>query len=164
MNIFKNSCYIFLSLLIGSCGIYSYTGDIYATTVSVDNIKNHVKTLSPDINFQISEKLKRKLNQQPGLMVVEDNSNLKIEGAIKDLNISPFSIGANNVVYINRVTLKISIIAINNDSNEKTSEKDIVAFADYDAKQNFGKINDSIYNLLSSRIVEEIYNELFLKW
>jgi len=164
MKIFYNICFLLIIVNLLSCGLYRYTSEFKTYTVSASTIQNHVKTLSPDINFQITEKIKTKVNQDPGLKVVEDNPDFQLDGLIKEMNISPFSVGVDNTPYINRVRIIIEMTMRNNLTKEKITKNNLEAFVDYDAKQNFGEIKDSLYNILSDRIADEIYSEFFQNW
>jgi hypothetical protein len=65
---------------------------------------------------------------------------------------------------INRVSLSIDISLLSNIEEGKITIKNCKTFADFDAKQNFRVIQDSINEVLSTKIVDEIYYQLFMGW
>lgn len=154
---------IILSLGLVGCGIYSYTSEMRVNTISVSRIKNNIKTHSPTIDYEITSRLEDKFSKQYDLELVDKNGDYQISGSITSYSIEPFSIGANNVVYLNRVNMEISVQLFDRFENRTTTRKKIIVFSDYDSKWNFGKIKDSINNILTEKAAEEIYNELFLR-
>jgi hypothetical protein len=163
----KNTLLLNLIYLIflSSCGIYGYTDSRSTTkTISVSRIQNTIKTHSPSINYEITSALEKKLSQQVDLKLIDKDADYQISGSITNYEIKPFSIGSRNEVYLNRVTIEISVQLLDQLENYKTTNKKVAVFADYNAKKNFGEIKDSINNLLSEKAADEIYNELFLRW
>ncbi len=155
---------VLIVLILSSCGIYSYTSEMRVNTISVSRIKNNIKAHSPTINFKITTVLKKKLSQQVDLELIDKDGDYHINGSISDYNIEPFSIGVKDKVYLNRVTMEISVQLLDQIENRKTTNKKITVFIDYNAKQNFGELQDSINNLLSKKAADEIYKEFFLRW
>ena len=153
---------ILLIIPLYKCGTYSYISEFRVTTVSINNFKNHVKTLSSTINYDITEKLQEKINNQEDLELVEKEGEIKIDGEITNYRSYPFSIGQNNVVYLNRLELKMKVKLSH--INDGTNIKNISAFVDYDAKLNMGSVRDSLNAILTDRVVENIYNEFFIRW
>jgi hypothetical protein len=159
--------FIFLvSFLLVGCGIYGYTSEMRVYTVSVSRIKNNIKTHSSTINYEITNRLEDKISKQYDLELASKGADYQLSGSIEDYFIQPFSIGANEKAYLNRVTLKMDVHLLDQLENYRTANKNIVVFTDYNynAKRNFGEIKDSINNILAKKAAEEIYNELFLRW
>ncbi len=157
--------FIFLvSFLLVGCGIYGYTSEMRVYTVSVSRIKNNIKTHSSTINYEITNRLEDKISKQYDLELASKDTDYQLSGSITNYSIQPFSIGANDEVYLNRITLKMDVHLLDQLENSQTVSKKVVIFTDYDAKQNFGAIRDSINNILAKKAAEEIYNELFLRW
>jgi hypothetical protein len=150
---------------ICSCGIYGRAGESRTYTIKVGSIENQKNIISTELNYQISEKLKDKLRNQADFYLVDSKtSDYKICGKIADYQIRPFVIGSNEMASINRVGLFIDISLHNNIEEGKTTIKNCKTFVDFDAKQNFGEIEDSITEILSSKMADEVYYQLFMGW
>ena len=155
---------IIFTLISLRCGIYSNTSEMSTNSISISRIQNNTKTHSPTIDYEITKKLEDKLSQQVDLQLVEKEGDLEMSGSITDYSVKPFSIGANKIVYQNRVTIKLEIKLINQLEQGKIIQKSISTFIDYNAQRNFGTVKDSLNNLLAIKIAEEIYNQFHNSW
>ncbi len=153
---------LLLTFSLPRCGLY-YQTDSRATThsISISRIQNNIKAHSATIDYVLTQKLEDYLKQQMYLELTNKDADFEISGSISNYTIEPFSIGANDKVYLNRVTLKLRIYLINHCKNDKFTYKNITVFADYDAQKNFGEVKDSINNVLSEKAAEETYNKFF---
>jgi len=146
------------------CGIYNHTSGFEVHSISVTRIQNNIKTHSATIDYEITQKLEEKLNQQADLELVGKDGDLKMSGSITDYFVKPISIGANEKAYLNRVTIKLQIKLINQLEQNKITNKNISAFVDYNAQHNFGDVKDSLNNILAIKVAEEIYNQFYRSW
>jgi hypothetical protein len=155
---------VFVTALSCSCHLYRYTDNYRRPTVSVGNFENKVQIMSADINYNITEKIKDKVRKDPYLKFVTDSGTIQLEGSIKSYTIKPISIGPNQKALLNRVEILVDAKRISAHEHEQIMKKDLNAFVDYDANLNYGTIRDSINDLLTERMADQIYYEFFMRW
>ncbi len=157
---------ILFTLFLLKCGIYGYTSQCSfheTSTISVSKIKNNIKTHSPSIDYEITEKLQEKLSRQEDLELVKKDGFLQFSGSIVNYNIKPVYVGSNNEPSRNRVRITLNLSLLSQVENNKITNEIIAAFVDYNANLNFGQVKDSLNNILSIKVANEIYNKFFIR-
>ena len=148
------------------CGIYSYPTTSFNSTYSIEitRIKNDIRTHSSSIDYEITKKLEDRVNEHPNLNLTNKDGDYHLSGSITNYTIKAFSIGANEEVYLNRVTLQLSLKLLNQLESNKVTQRKITVFTDYNAKRNFGIVKDSINTILAKKASEEAFSDFFLSW
>jgi hypothetical protein len=156
--------YFLLFINILSCGMYGRISESRIQTISVNEIKNNINSIPPDLCLMFTEKLRTKLARQPDLQLTDKDAEIQISGNLNAFKIEPLVIGSNQTPIINRVTISVSISKNNKVDKEMDMWKECKTFVDYKASENFGTKKDSLYNVLSDKMVEEIYYQFFMQW
>ena len=93
-----NIIFYFFSILLFSCGIYSFNGASIpknAETVSVDYFINSAPTKQPTLSQVLSERLKDFFTTQTNLIIAQNNGDLNFTGEIIKYEIKPIAIQSN---------------------------------------------------------------------
>jgi hypothetical protein len=156
---------LYLIFCVCSCGIYGRASESRTYKIKVVPIENQKNIISSELNYKISEKLKDKIRNMVQFYLVDNKvPDYKISCKIADYQIKPFVLGSNEMATTNRVSLSIDISLQNNMEEREITDKICKTFVDFDTKQNFGAIQDSINEILSSKIVDEIHYQFFMDW
>ena len=88
---------IFNTVLLSSCGIYSFNGASIpkeANTITIEYFTNKAPTIQPMLSQIFTEKLKDRFIEQTDL-VLSENGDLSFNGYISNYNIQPIAITSN---------------------------------------------------------------------
>ena len=162
-----NIIFYFLSILLFSCGIYSFNGASIpknAETVSVDYFINSAPTKQPTLSQVLSEKLKDFFTTQTNLIIAQNNGDLNFKGEIIKYEIEPIAIQSNETAGQNRLTISIKVDFKNSYDNEFNFEHTFSRYRDYESSQNFSEIESFLIEEISTELIEDIFNKAVVNW
>jgi len=162
-----NIIFYFFSILLFSCGIYSFNGASIpknAETVSVDYFINSAPTKQPTLSQVLSEKLKDFFTTQTNLIIAQNNGDLNFTGEIIKYEIKPIAIQSNETAGQNRLTISIKVNFKNSYNNEFDFEHTFSRYRDYESSQNFSEIENLLIEEISTELIEDIFNKAVVNW
>jgi hypothetical protein len=162
-----NIIFYFFSILLFSCGIYSFNGASIpknAKTVSVDYFINSAPTKQPTLSQVLSEKLKDFFTTQTNLIIAQNNGDLNFKGEIIKYEIKPIAIQSNETAGQNRLTISIKVDFKNSYDNEFDFEHTFSRYRDYESSQNFSEIESFLIEEISTELIEDIFNKAVVNW
>ena len=162
-----NIIFYFFSILLFSCGIYSFNGASIpknAETVSVDYFINSAPTKQPTLSQVLSEKLKDFFTTQTNLIIAQNNGDLNFKGEIIKYEIKPIAIQSNETAGQNRLTISIKVDFKNSYDNEFDFEHTFSRYRDYESSQNFSEIESLLIEEISTELIEDIFNKAVVNW
>ena len=162
-----NIIFYFLSILLFSCGIYSFNGASIpknAETVSVDYFINSAPTKQPTLSQVLSERLKDFFTTQTNLIIAQNNGDLNFTGEIIKYEIKPIAIQSNETAGQNRLTISIKVNFKNSYNNEFNFEHTFSRYRDYESSQNFSEIENLLIEEISTELIEDIFNKAVVNW
>ena len=162
-----NIIFCFFSILLFSCGIYSFNGASIpknAKTVSVDYFINSAPTKQPTLSQVLSEKLKDFFTTQTNLIIAQNNGDLNFKGEIIKYEIKPIAIQSNETAGQNRLTISIKVNFKNSYDNEFDFEHTFSRYRDYESSQNFSEIESPLIEEISTELIEDIFNKAVVNW
>jgi len=173
MRIFFVLTFFFAGIFINSsCTVnYSFTGaDIpaEAETISIGyfSTKGEKATLANPIAPDLfTNRLTATMLTQTSLDVVNSNGDLRFEGNIVEYVI--FAVAAqSDTEASNRSRLKVSVNVIytNTIEPDKSFEKQFSQFADFDASENLGDVEEDLLEVINDAIVQDIFNASLGSW
>ncbi len=148
------------------CGVYSFTGtsiDPNVKTVSVDNFPNLATIVSPTLSQDLSEKLKDKLIAETRLNLQDSEGDIEFSGDIINYYVAPAASGANDQANLNRLTIEARINYINSVTNKKWSET-FRGYEDFEANSNLSDVEDELEDLITTKLVDQVFNKAFTNW
>ncbi|MDG2139623.1 MAG: LPS assembly lipoprotein LptE [Flavobacteriales bacterium] len=162
-----NIIFYFFSILLFSCGIYSFNGASIpknAETVSVDYFINSAPTKQPTLSQVLSERLKDFFTTQTNLIIAQNNGDLNFTGEIIKYEIKPIAIQSNETAGQNRLTISIKVNFKNSYNNEFNFEHTFSRYRDYESSQNFSEIENLLIEEISTELIEDIFNKAVVNW
>jgi hypothetical protein len=168
MQVFK---YLFLfisvSILLTSCGIYSFTGASIpneAKTVSVQYFSNKAATVQPTLSQVFTERLKDVFVEQTNLTLSETEGDLAFSGYISKYQIKPMAIKANETAGQNRLTIAVKVTYQNSFNTKSNFEQTFSRYHDYDSLENISDIESALIEEIIDELAEDIFNKAFVNW
>lgn len=162
-----NTYYLVLSICLGSCGIYSFSGASISEdvkSVSIKTFENRALLSPPTLSNSLTEALKDKFLSETNLTPLSEDGDLNFSGYISNYNINPIAIQANETASQNRLSISIKISFVNNTDEENNYDKTFSRYVDYDSSQDFTSIEQSLNEEITSQLIEDIFNEAFTNW
>ena len=166
---------ISLSVLVVSCGVYSFTGASIPTeakTISVQYISNKAAIVQPSLSQVITDGLIDAFTGQTNLEITENEGDLSFSGNITKYQIKPMAIKANETASQNRLTIAIKIKYNNSFDAEKNFESTFSRYRDYESSLNLSNkypdtdetVEDYLIEEISKELIEDVFNKAFVNW
>lgn len=159
--------YISLTLILSSCGIYSFTGaSIHpdAETVSVEYFKNNAPIFNASLSQQITEMLQDKLVSQTSLKLTDGKGHLQFKGQIVDYSVSPVGLQANETSAKNRLTIRVKVEFINELEESYNFNETFTRYADYDSKDILSSVESTLVPEIIELITDDIFQKAVVNW
>jgi len=160
---------VLLMLITASaCSIkYSFTGaPITAKTISIDFFPNKARLVNPSLSQVITDGFRDKFVNQTKMDLVEGDADMHIEGEIIDYKTNPVAIQGNEKAALNRLTISVKVRFTNNEPEKENDSFDqtFTSFEDYDASQNFSSVEDQLVEIITERIITDVFNKAVVNW
>ena len=157
----------FVSLIILSCGAYSFTGGSTgdAKTIQVDFFRNNATLVEPTVSQKFTIALQDLFLRQTNLALVSNGGDLHFEGEITQYKIIPISATAEQTAAQNRLTVGVRVRFYNKLIPEDDFDKSFSFFSDYGANQPLtGSVLEDALNEIFERVTQDIFNASVAKW
>ncbi|MBT5273495.1 MAG: hypothetical protein HOL74_01580 [Flavobacteriales bacterium] len=158
---------ISLSILVVSCGVYSFTGASIPTeakTISVQYISNKAAIVQPSLSQVITDGLIDAFAGQTNLEITENEGDLSFSGYITKYQIKPMAIKANETASQNRLTIAIKIKYNNSFDDKQNFESTFSRYRDYASSENIVDVEDGLIKEISKELIEDVFNKAFVNW
>lgn len=160
---------VFLLLITATaCTIgYSFTGaPITAKTISIDFFPNKARLVNPSLSQTLTDGFRDKFVNQTKLDLVEGDADMHLEGEIIDYHTRPVAIQGNETAALNRLTISVKIRFTNNEPGKENDSFDQTfnGFEDYDASQSFSAAEDQLVEIITERIITDVFNKAVVNW
>jgi hypothetical protein len=158
---------ILASILLTSCGIYSFTGasiPIEAKTVSVSYFTSTAANSPSSLNQTITEGLKDLFLSQTNLSLTETEGDLSFSGEITKYHIMPMAIQANETAGQNRLTIIIKVMYQNSYDSTQNFESNFSRYRDFNSSENLADIETALIEQITAEIIEDVFNKAFVNW
>ena len=168
MRQFKNSLILLLTLVLFSCGPYSFTGASIpegTSTFQVNYFQNSAPLIEPGLERDFTLALQDLILNQTNLDLVKSNGDLIYEGEIVEYRISPTTATANNTAAQNRLTIAVNVRFFDTNNPDSDFEQRFNFFYDYaGSAQLIGSQKDTAVEEIFERITQDIFNASLAKW
>ena len=158
---------ISLSVLVVSCGVYSFTGASIPTeakTISVQYISNKAAVVQPSLSQVITDGLIDAFTGQTNLEITENEGDLSFSGYITKYQIKPMAIKANETASQNRLTIAIKIKYNNSFDDKQNFESTFSRYRDYASSENIVDVEGGLIEEISKELIEDVFNKAFVNW
>ena len=163
---------IILSILIESCGNYSFTGasipegtESFQVNFFENEAGNSMGSIfEPGLDRDFTIALQNILQNQTNLQLLSSDADLIYEGEIKDYRVSPMTSTSNLQASQNRLTVGINVRFINIKKEEDNFERKFSFYFDYPAETQLLNIKSEAHDIIFERITQDIFNASLAKW
>lgn len=167
----KTTHYIVLfvtSLILLSCGAYSFTGASVSSdtkTFQVNYFQNNAILVEPGLDRDFTNALIDLLQNQTNLSLVKSNGDLVYEGEITQYRISPTTATSSNTAAQNRLTIGVKVHFLDKHDDEAEFDQVFSFYYDYaGSSQLIGGVKDAAIAEIFERITQDIFNASLAKW
>lgn len=159
--------FILLTVILGSCGAYNFTGakPIDAESFQVNYFVNNADLVEPGIERTFTLKLQDLIQNQTNLNLTNTGGELIFEGEITEYRITPMTATADQRAAQNRLTIAVNVRFINKKNEDDDFEKRFSFYNDFDgnAQLTGAQLSNSL-DIIFDRITQDIFNEALAKW
>ncbi|MCO6495320.1 MAG: LptE family protein [Bacteroidetes bacterium] len=166
-NYLKIILFIIPVFLFSNCGIYSLSGvnipnDV--KSISILYFPNQAPQVAPTLSQVFTEKLKDKFQSETKLYLKDQEGDYQIDGIITDYNIRPVGISGNTAATENRLTMsaKVNFTCPNHPKFNFT--KTYTNFVNFPASTDYSAIESQLITDVTTMMVQDIFNDIALKW
>ena len=163
----KICIYIFSSISLAACGIYSFTGASISAdieTVSVDYFQNNASMVQPTLSNIMTERLKDQFTSQTNLSLTDAIGDLQFEGEITGYIVKPIAIQANETAAQNRLTISVKVTFTNNFDENQNYSQSFSHYADFDSSQDLSSVETELIDQIVEVLSENIFNKAVANW
>lgn len=167
-RLLRLSCLLAAVVLLGACGIYSFTGtsienDVNSITINYFEYK--ALKVNPTLSNELTEALRTRFRRSTRLEQVDQDGDLEITGEVTGYNIAPTAITADEVAARNRLTVTVSVSFTNRKHPEDDFDsQSFSGYADYDSTNSLDAVESTLCAEIIEKIVEDIFNATVAQW
>jgi len=155
------------TLLVASCGIYSFSGtsiepDVHSVTINL--FEYTALRVNPSLANELTELMKDKFRKMTRLEQVDMDGDLEITGTVTGYDVSSGAVTAGEVASQNRLTVTVKVEYTNRKHPEENFEKSFSAYSDYDSMQTLDSVESSLCEDIEEQLCEDILNATVANW
>ena len=162
----------FSSLMLVSCGIYSFTGSsipVGVETFQVNYFDNTAggkpgSTIEPGLDRDFTIALQDLIVNQTSLNLVNEGGDIIYSGEIVEYSVTPMAATAEIKAAQNRLTMAVMVSYENVSNEDDNIEKRFSFYYDFPGNLQVYDIKDSALEEIFERITQDIFNETLAKW
>ena len=160
------------SLILVSCGIYSFTGSsipVGVETFQVNYFDNTAggkpgSTIEPGLDRDFTIALQDLIVNQTSLNLVNEGGDIIYSGEIVEYSVTPMAATAEIKAAQNRLTMAVMVNYENVSNEDDNLEKRFSFYYDFPGNLQVYDIKDSALEEIFERITQDILNETLAKW
>ncbi|MDG1720434.1 MAG: LptE family protein [Bacteroidia bacterium] len=167
VNTFILSAMILASIVLQSCGFYSFSGTSIpqeVKTFSVSYFDNNAPINSPLLSQTITEGLKQKFISETNLSIEERNGDFEFSGEITSFTVTPVSAQSTDNAQLNRLTIQVAVKLVCASDDKISFEQTFSNFQDFDATLNFSDVENDLVEEISEMLIQSIFNKAAINW
>ena len=154
-------------LLVGGCGIYSFSGTSIqpdVKSITINYIEYRALRVNPSLSASLTDALQDKFRKLTRLEQVDQDGDLEIVGEITGYDIQPMSVTSDEVAAQNRLTITVKTAFTNRKHPEEDLEQTFSAYADYDSMQPLDAVEATLCDEIVEKLCEDIFNATVAQW
>lgn len=153
--------------MLQHCGIYSLSGvnipdDV--KSISIEYFPNQAPQIAPTLSQEFTEKLRDKFQNETRLYLRDEEGDYQISGVITDYRIEPVGVTGNTEAAENRITMSAKLSFKCPKHPDFDFEKTYSNFRNFEASINIDAIESELIRDLTDMMVQDIFNDIALKW
>ena len=156
------------ALLLGACGIYSFSGTSIQNdvqTINIDYFEYKAQKVNPSLSNELTEAIRTRFRRMTRLEQVEQDGDLEITGEVTGYSVAAAAVSAQEIATQNRLTVTVRVNFTNRKYPEDDFEgKSFSAYADYDSTNSLDAVESSLCTEIVEKLVEDIFNATVAQW
>ena len=156
------------ALMLGACGIYSFSGTSIQNdveTINIDYFEYKAQKVNPSLSNDLTESIRTRFRRMTRLEQVEQDGDLEITGEITGYSVAAAAVSAQEIATQNRLTVTVRVNFTNRKYPEDDFEgKSFSAYADYDSTNSLDAVESSLCAEIVEKLVEDIFNATVAQW
>jgi hypothetical protein len=157
-----------MSLGLNGCGIYSFTGASISPDIKTISVETFVDNSGgpPTLSQVFSEKLREYYQRNTNLGLIRNEGDLQVDGTIVGYTLAPIApqAGALETAALNRLTISIKARFVNTRAETQNFESTFSHYEDFPENQSLSQVEQNLIELISNRIVIDIFNRSVANW
>ncbi|MGB0431224.1 MAG: LPS assembly lipoprotein LptE [Bacteroidia bacterium] len=152
-------------LFLSNCGIYKFN-DFQtdgAETIAIHYFDNKAPIVVPQLSQVFTQALKDKYRTESPLIVTNKKGDWDLSGYISQYR-TTFLAVKNDEPAKTRLELVIKVKFENTIKTDKSFEREFKQFEDFDSSKELSSVENDLIELLSEKIVVDIYNATVNNW
>ena len=158
---------IFVTLTMGGCGVYSFTGTSISPDVKTISIQNFVNVSGggpANLQQTFSEKTRDYFQRNTRLAIVQQGGDLQIDGSIVGYDLSPLPPSSNDQASQTRLTMRVKVAYTNTRDEQQNFDETFSFYADYPSNASLTVVEGDLLNTISDQIILQIFNKSVANW
>jgi len=156
------------ALILGACGIYSFSGTSIQNdvdTINIDYFEYRAEKVNPSLSSDLTEALRTRFRRMTRLEQVEQDGDLEITGEIIGYDVRPASVSADEIATQNRLTVTVRVSFTNRKYPEDSFEgKTFSAYSDYESTHSLDAVESTLCAEIVDKLIEDIFNASVAQW
>lgn len=155
------------SLLVGACGIYSFSGTSIqpdVKTITIPYVEYVALRVNPSLSNDLTEALKEKYRKLTRLEEVDVDGDLELVCSVTGYDVKATAVTANEMASQNRLTVTVKVEFSNKKYPEDDVNKSFSAYEDFDATLSLDAVEAGLCETIIEKLVEDIFNATVAQW
>ena len=155
------------SLLVGACGIYSFSGTSIqpdVKTITIPYVEYVALRVNPSLSNDLTEALKEKYRKLTRLEEVDVDGDLELVCSVTGYDVKATAVTANEMASQNRLTVTVKVEFSNKKYPEDDVNKSFSAYEDFDATLSLDAVEAGLCETIIEKLVEDIFNASVAQW
>ena len=155
------------SLLVGACGIYSFSGTSIqpdVKTITIPYVEYTALRVNPSLSNDLTEALKEKYRKLTRLEEVDVDGDLELVCSVTGYDVKATAVTANEMASQNRLTVTVKAEFSNKKYPEDDVSKSFSAYEDFDATLSLDAVEAGLCETIIEKLVEDIFNATVAQW
>lgn len=164
----KATILLFLSCILSSCGIYSFSGTSIqpdVKTITINYFEYKALKVNPSLSNDLTEAVKNQFRKMTSLEQTEMDGDLEITGEITGYDVKATAITAGDQAAQNRLTITVKVSFVNRKHPEDDfTNKSFSGYSDFDATNSLDAVESTLVAEIIEKIVDDIFNATVAQW
>ena len=155
------------TLLVVSCGIYSFTGTSIqpdVKTITIPFVEYRALRVNPSLAGDLTDALQEKFRKLTRLEQVDQDGDLELVVEVTGYDVKATAITADEMAAQNRLTVSVKIAFTNRKYPEDDVSQSFSAYEDYDSTQPLDAVETGLCETIIEKLVEDIFNATVAQW
>ena len=156
-----------LTLLVVSCGIYSFSGTSIqpdVKTIPIPYVEYKALRVNPNLAGDLTEALKEKFRKLTRLEQVDMDGDLELVAEVTGYDVKATAVTADELAAQNRLTVTVKVEFTNRKYPEDDVSQSFSAYEDFDATLSLDSVEATLCETIIDKIVEDIFNATVAQW